>query len=258
MRVKQLIGEFLGTCILSYIGCSAVALAVLFDIFPSIVPIALIWGAGVTLAIYATKNYSSAHLNPAVSFGFFINNEINLKELLSYWIAQLIGGFVAGLGVYLCFIKKIENFELSNNIFPNDISGAYTASIFGEFFPNPGYIDVVPNLSELSACGYECVGTFILMTSIFWFSKINKVRKFSPSLIGLTVALLIIWIAPFTQCGINPARDFGPRLVAYFFHWGSGAFPNGQMSFLTVYIFSPILGAWLSALLFKKLFQKPD
>ena len=111
MRVKQLIGEFLGTCILSYIGCSAVALAVLFDIFPSIIPVALIWGAGVTLAIYATKNYSNAHLNPAVSFGFFINNEINLKELLSYWIAQLIGGFIAGLGVYLCFIKKIEKFE---------------------------------------------------------------------------------------------------------------------------------------------------
>lgn len=258
MRLKPLFGELLGTCILSFIGCSSVALAVLFEIFPSIVPIALIWGTGVTLAIYATKKYSNAHLNPAVSFGFFINNEINLKKLFSYWFAQLAGAVLAGLGVYLCFIKEIENFELSNNIIPNDISGARTASIFGEFFPNPGYVDTVYNLSEFSACGYECIGTFILMTSILWITKIKKIRKFSPLLIGLTVTLLIIWIAPFTQCGINPARDFGPRLVAYYLHWGSGAFPSSQLSFLTVYILSPMLGAWLSTLLFKKVLKLID
>ena len=59
MRVKPLLGELLGTCILSFIGCSSVALAVLFEIFSSIVPIAFIWGTGVTLAIYATKKYSN-------------------------------------------------------------------------------------------------------------------------------------------------------------------------------------------------------
>lgn len=255
MRVKHLFGEFLGTFILSFIGCSAVALAILFDLFSSIFPIALIWGIGVALAIYSTKSYSAAHLNPAVSFGFYINKEINLKELLSFCIAQLLGGVVAGLGVYLCFIKKIEDFELINNIIPNDTSGAKTASIFGEFFPNPGYTDIISNLSEFSACVYECIGTFILMNSILWFTKIKKTRKFSPLFIGLTVTLIIIWIAPFTQCGINPARDFGPRLVAYFLHWGSGAFPKDQLSFLTVYILSPIVGAWLSTVLFKRIFR---
>tara|TARA_Y100000589_G_scaffold118499_1_gene112617 strand:- start:662 stop:1438 length:777 start_codon:yes stop_codon:yes gene_type:complete len=258
MRVKPLIGELLGTCILCFIGCSSVALAVVFEIFSSIVPIAFIWGTGVTLAIYATKKYSNAHLNPAVSFGFFINHEINLKKLLSYWFAQLVGAVFAGLGVYLFFIREIKNFELINNIIPNDVSGARTASIFGEFFPNPGYIDKIHNLSELSACMYECIGTFILMTSILWFTKIKKTRKISPLLIGLTVVLLIIWIAPFTQCGINPARDLGPRLVAYYLHWGSGAFPSGQISFLTVYILSPLTGAWLSALLFKKVIKLID
>lgn len=255
MLFKQLIGEFLGTYILSFIGCSSVAIAVLFEIFSSIVPIALIWGTGVTLAIYATKKYSNAHLNPAVSFGFYINNEINLKKLLSYWFAQLVGGIFAGLGVYLFFIKEIKNFESINNIIPNNVSGARTASIFGEFFPNPGYIDKIHNLSELSACVYECIGTFILMTSILWFTKIKKTRKISPILIGLTVVILIIWIAPFTQCGINPARDFGPRLVAYYLHWGSGAFPSGQISFLTVYIISPLTGAFISTLLFQKLLK---
>ena len=115
IRIKNLFGEFLGTCILSFIGCSAVAFAVLSEMFSSIVPTACIWGLGVTLAIYATKSYSNAHLNPAVSFGFYTNNEINIEELFSYWFVQLLGGFFAGLGVYFCFISEIENFESIHN-----------------------------------------------------------------------------------------------------------------------------------------------
>ena len=255
IRIKNLFGEFLGTCILSFIGCSAVALAVISDLFSSIIPIAFIWGFGVSLAIYATRNYSNAHLNPAVSFGFFVYNEINIKELFSYWIVQLLGGVFAGLGVYFCFISEIEHFEFTHKIIPSEHSGAQTASIFGEFFPNPGYKETVPYLSEISACVYEGVGTFILMGIILGVTKSKKVKKLSPVLIGLTVTVLIIWIAPFTQCGINPARDFGPRLVAFFLHWGSGAFPEGKMSFLTVYIISPLSGAFLSSFLFKRLYK---
>ena len=251
IRIKNLFGEFLGTYILSFIGCSTVAFAVLSEIFSSIIPIAFIWGLGVTLAIYATKSYSNAHLNPAVSFGFYVKKEINIKELFSYWFVQLLGGFFAGLGVYFCFISSIENFESIHEIIPTEHSGAQTALIFGEFFPNPSYHEVIPYLSEISACFYEGIGTFILMLSILFFTKSKKTIQFSPLLIGLTVTLLIIWIAPFTQCGINPARDLGPRLVAYFLHWGSGAFPDGQNSFLTVYVVSPLIGAFSASILYQ-------
>lgn len=248
--IKNLFGEFLGTCILCFLGCSSVAFSILFNCFSSIVPVACIWGSAVTLAIWATRNYSKSHLNPAVSFGFFINNEINFKELLSYWCVQLFGGFVAGLCVYFCFISEIKNFESIHKIVPTNHSGAYTAAIFGEFFPNPSYQEVVPNTSEILACLYEGAGTFILMASILWSTKNKAIAKFSPLVIGFTVALLIIWIAPFTQCGINPARDFGPRLVAYVLHWGNGAFPKGKTGFLTVYIISPLVGAFLATVFF--------
>ena len=170
-------------------------------------------------------------------------------------VCSIIGGVFAGLGVYFCFISEIENFELIHKIIPSEHSGAYTAAIFGEFFPNPGYKETIPYISEFSACIYEGVGTFLLMSSILCVTKNKATIKFSPLLIGLTVTLLIIWIAPFTQCGINPARDFGPRLVAYFFHWGSGAFPNGQTGFLTVYIFSPLVGAFLASVSFKTIYK---
>jgi glycerol uptake facilitator protein len=66
----------------------------------------------------------------------------------------------------------------------------------------------------------------------------------APLVVGLTVACLISIIAPLTQCCLNPARDFGPRLFTYFAGWGSAALPgpNGH-GFFTVYILAPILGA---------------
>ncbi len=255
IKTRALFGEFLGTLILSVIGCSSVAFSVLFNVFDSIVPVALIWGIGVALAIYATKSYSKAHLNPAVSLGFFIQKQINYKELFSYWLFQLLGGFVAGLVVYLCFISKIKSFEYLNNIIPHTDSGSYTAAIFGEFFPNPGYKLKLSYVSQVSACAYECIGTFFLMWSILCSTRSEKISRYSPLIIGLTVSVLIVWIAPYTQCGINPARDFGPRLVACFFHWGSGAFPDGDFSFFNVYIISPMMGAFLSSFLYEKMYK---
>ena len=75
-------------------------------------------------------------------------------------------------------------------------------------------------------------------------------------IIGLTVASLISIIAPLTQCCLNPARDFGPRLFAYFAGWGSIALPGPRgLGFLTVYIVSPIVGATLGIGLFQKVLR---
>jgi glycerol uptake facilitator protein len=62
-------GKFLGTVILVFFCISTVAAAVLFNAFPGLMQVALIWGLGVTLTIYATRHLSCAHLNPAVSLG---------------------------------------------------------------------------------------------------------------------------------------------------------------------------------------------
>ena len=71
---------------------------------------------------------------------------------------------------------------------------------------------------------------------------------------GLTVAALISIIAPLTQCCLNPARDFGPRLFTYFAGWGTAALPgpNGH-GFFTVYILAPILGAAIGGGIYERL-----
>lgn len=242
-KFKSYFGEFLGTFILTLVGCSTVAFAVLFGVFPNIIPIAVIWGIGVIVAIYATKNYSNAHLNPAVSAGFFVLGEISWKELFLNFLSQLLGAILAGIFLYLIFNGEIKLYEA--NLSNSKQALLNTASIFGEFFPNPGYLAELPSLSHKMAAYYEGIGSLFLMGSILFITNNKWLKRYAPIWIGIAVAILIMILAPYTQCGINPARDFGPRLVAYFTHWGEVAFPKPAFSFLTVYIIAPIAGAVL-------------
>jgi glycerol uptake facilitator protein len=81
-------------------------------------------------------------------------------------------------------------------------------------------------------------------------------RQMAPLFIGLTVAALISVIAPLTQACLNPARDFGPRLFAYFAGWGEVAIPgpNGR-GIVTVYILAPLVGGVLGVGAYYKLLR---
>ena len=62
-------------------------------------------------------------------------------------------------------------------------------------------------------------------------------------MIGLTVAAIISVIAPLTQAGLNPARDLGPRIVAFFLGWNEIAIPGPRNGWLLVYVVAPCVGA---------------
>ena len=72
----------------------------------------------------------------------------------------------------------------------------------------------------------------------------------APLFIGLTVSSIICLIAPLTQAGLNPARDFGPRMVAWMAGWGAAAFPDQCGGFFFVYILGPVIGGTLAAMFF--------
>ena len=244
---KECIGEFIGTFILVFFGCGSIAVAILFDGFGSLFEVALIWGFGVAIAIYAVRNICPAHLNPAVSLAMCLSKKLTLKRLPFYIFSQTFGAFAAAAVLYFIFNDAITVYETSHTILRGSPASVQTALMFGEFFPNPSFDNV--SVSVLKACLLEGFGTFILVFVIFMLTQKHKqVDKITPILIGFTVTIIICFIAPFTQAGINPARDFGPRIFAYFAGWGDAAFPAPKLSFLTVYIISPLLGgvvAWL-------------
>lgn len=239
---KELLGEFIGTFILVFIGCGAVGVTILFGWFGSLIEVAFVWGIGVTVAIFASRKLSFAHLNPAVSLAMTLAGQISIKKFLLYTISQTIGAFVAGATLYALLNGDIASFEGTNGIVRGTLASQNSAMMFGEFFPNPGYANQL-NVTVCLACGMEALGTFLLVSSIFWLVQIKKLKKnLVPPLIGLTVTLIICFVAPYTQAGLNPARDFGPRMLAYFSGWENAAFPATNLGFLTVYILSPFFG----------------
>ena len=248
---RIVLGEIIGTFILVLIGTGSVAVAVLFQSL-NLYQIAGVWAVAVTFGIYASKNLSNAHLNPAVSIGFLVRKELTFKNFITYIIGQFIGGIFASFTVYLVFSSHILEFEQTHSIIRGTESSKITAMMFGEFYPNPGNIKL-QSLSTNSAFVLEAVGTFVLMLIILLLTNSKKNRnKIIPSLIGLTVGVLIVFIAPYTQAGFNPARDFSPRLVSFFMGWGNIVFNLPQMGWLTVYIIAPSIGAALAACLHKK------
>jgi glycerol uptake facilitator protein len=242
---KECIGEFIGTAILVFIGCGSVAVAVLY--YPlELWQIALTWSIGVALAIYATKSYSSSHLNPAVTLAMVLAKNTNWKKLPAYFSSQLLGATLASLLLFLIINSDLVAFESLKGIVRGEAHSYRSAVMFGEFFPNPGFEKIV-QVTHIQACLAEALGTFVLVFVIFLLThEPRKLHKITPLFIGLTVGGIIMFVAPYTQAGLNPARDFGPRLVAYFGGWSNEAFPPIYGSFFTVYVLSPLAGGALA------------
>lgn len=254
--LRACVAEVIGTFLLVLFGTGAVAASVLTDAHMGLWQVAVVWAIGVSLAIYVTSSASGAHLNPAVSLAFavFRRREFPAPRLLAYWAAQLAGAVLAGLAVLAMFGPLISRFEDSRGLVRGEPGSEHSGMVFGEYFPNPDIVGTDEAAREvISAAGavfVEGFGTAILVLVIFALTDRRRVsiptRNLVPILIGVTVAALISVFAPLTQAGWNPARDFGPRIVAFFAGWDSVAIP-GPSSGFWVYIVGPLVGGPLGA-----------
>jgi glycerol uptake facilitator protein len=253
---REIIGEILGTFVLVLLGCGSVAVAVLFDAYQGLLQIALVWGIGVTLSIYLTRHLSAAHLNPAVSLAMVIAKRMPVRLLPIYVVSQFFGAILAALVLYLLFSASIESYELSHGIIRGTPASVKTAMMFGEFYPNPGSTAVVS--MPLAICA-EMLGTFLLITMVFALTDSSNIGRpdssFAPVFVGLTVTSIICLIAPLTQACLNPARDLGPRLVAWAMGWNEAAFPDQSGGFFYVYVLAPLLGGAIAAVFFIQILE---
>lgn len=252
MRVRrEVIGEMLGTCLLVLFGCGSVAVSILFQAHPGLLPVALLWGLGVTLAIYLTRHLSCAHLNPAVTLAMAASGRMLWRKVPTYVVAQLAGAVLAGLLLYALFEPTIAAYESAHDIVRGAPESVATAKMFGEFYSDPGG---AARVTLPLAMGAEALGTFLLVLMIFALTEGCNVGRpdnaLAPVFIGLTVTSVICLIAPLTQAGLNPARDLGPRPVAWCMGWGSAAFPDRVGGLFHVYVLAPIIGAVAAARFF--------
>ncbi|MDB4949064.1 MAG: family channel protein [Gemmatimonadetes bacterium] len=211
---RPMVAEAIGTFTLCFIGILAITVGRLTDApagTVSLASIALAHGLAIAVMVAALGAVSGGHFNPAVTFGFVVTGRMTPLRGLLYWVAQLVGAFVAG---------------------------AILVGIFGAKTVADGTPALTEGLPMGPAILLEAVVTFFLVLVVFGTAVDERAPKsVYPFAIGLTVALDIMAVGPLTGGAMNPARAFGPALA-------SGAWAN-QL----VYWIGPLLGGAAAALL---------
>ena len=255
-----LAGEFMGTFILVFFGVGAVNAAVATGAQAGLWQVAVVWAFGVSLAIYTTASLSGAHINPAITAMALAYNRFPLARVVPYWLSQTAGAACASLVLYAMFAEAIVAFERLHGLVRGGPGSELSAMMFGEYFPNPAIYGTAEEawraVSKRSAFIAEMVGTAMLAFLVSALTgRRNAARPPAAAVVGIGVgvAAIISIVGPLTQAGINPARDFGPRLVSFFLGWGEIAIPGPRGGWLTVYIIAPLLGALIGGGIYRLL-----
>jgi glycerol uptake facilitator protein len=262
---RQCLAELFGTLILVFFGVGSVHVAVLTGALGGLWQVAAVWGVAVALAVYAAGAISGAHLNPAITVAFAVFRKFPVSRVGPCVLSQLAGAFLGAAVLYTLYGGVLgpaphggvlAEFEASHAITRGAPGSEKSAMVYGEYFPNPamvpGQFKSVEAVSEWTAMLAEGLGTALL--ALFIFALTDRQNPGRPGgttmlavFIGLALSIIIIIIAPLTQAGLNPARDFGPRLFSYLAGWGRIAIPGPRGGFFTVYILAPVLGASVGA-----------
>jgi glycerol uptake facilitator protein len=236
--------EFLGTFVLIAFGDGVVAMAVaalnqsgrgtkIFDASGDWLLITFGWAMAVVFGIYVAGGITGAHINPAVTLAFAVRGDFPWRKVPGYWLAQLLGAFGGAALVLLIYHDAISSFEAANKV-PH-------AATFGIFATSPApYFHggwVGPLITEI-------VGTaFLLMFVCALVDRRNLAPKanLTPFLVGLAVLAIGNSYGGNSGYAINPARDFGPRLLAFFAGYGDAALP-GPNWYFWIPIVGPLIG----------------
>jgi len=239
----QCVAEFLGTALMIFFGTGCVAALKVAGATFGLWEICIIWGMAVSMAIYLSAGVSGAHLNPAVSIALSIFAGFEKKKLPFYIVAQIAGAFCGAGLVYLLYISLFFEYEHAHNMVRGSLASLELASVFSTY-PNPA-------ISVGQAALVEVVITAILMGVIMSLTDDNNGLPrgaLAPLLIGLLVAVIGSAMGPLTGFAMNPARDFGPKLMTFLAGWGEIAFTGGRdIPYFLIPIFAPIVGACLGA-----------
>ncbi|QXI54727.1 MULTISPECIES: MIP/aquaporin family protein [Pseudomonas] len=249
---SQCLAEFLGTALLIFFGTGCVAALKVAGASFGLWEISIIWGVGVSMAIYLSAGISGAHLNPAVSIALSLFTDFEKRKLPFYIICQVAGAFCGALLVYTLYSNLFFDFEQSRHMIRGTEASLELASVFSTY-PHSA-------LSTGQAFLVEVIITAILMGVIMSLTDDNNGLPrgpLAPLLIGLLIAVIGSSMGPLTGFAMNPARDFGPKLMTFLTGWGEISLTGGRdIPYFLVPIFAPIVGACLGAAAYRGLIAR--
>ena len=223
--MKKYMAELIGTMVLVLIGCGS---AVIAGTHIGFLGIALAFGLAVLVMVYAIGGISGCHINPAITIAMLTAGKINGKDTIFYLIAQFIGALI-GAGILLGIAFGKAEYALTVNGLGQNGYGIHS-----------------PDQYSMGACLLaEIVLTFIFLFVVFGATHRDAHKKFAGIAIGLSLAMIHMVGIPITGTSVNPARSFGPAVLA-----GGDA-----LSQLWLFIVGPIIGGILAAIVWKGLFE---
>lgn len=223
----RLWAEFLGTFWLVFGGCGSAVLAAkvvsdgTINMGIGFVGVALAFGLTVVTGAYAVGHVSGGHFNPAVTLGCAVAKRVEWAAVVPYWIAQVVGGAVAG-GVLFVIANGKDGFSASES--------GFATNGYGEHSPD-GY-------SLAAVIVAEVVLTAVFLWVILGVTSKKAPAGFAPLAIGLTLTLIHLISIPVSNTSVNPARSLG---VA----WYAG---GDALSQVWVFILAPLVGAAIAGI----------
>ena len=244
--MNPFIAEFIGTCILMVLGAGVVANVSLKNTAgekdPKWILITIAWGFAVFVGVFISGEFSGAHLNPAVSVGLAMVKKFDWALVPMYIFAQTLG---AMFGSWLNYQLYYDHFQATND--ENTIRGCFCTA--------PMIKNTPRNLFS------EIYGTFFLVFAIFFIAKqslqiegVDQIQYGIGALDALPVGILV-WVIGMSLGGttgyaINPARDFGPRLVYAIIRRKQN---NANWSYAWIPVVGPLVGGVLAGIVFNLL-----
>jgi MIP family channel proteins len=222
--LQKLVAEFIGTFAVVFVAVGAVCadeyLRATGQTGFGVLGTALAYGLAVAVMTTALGHISGAHLNPAITAAFWVTKRLGSLQSLAYCVAQLLAASAAAY--------------LLTAILPDSVWRSVGL----------GTPDLAPDFTRMHGMALEATVTFFVVLLAFGSSVESQgsFRNLAGPSTGLAVVIGYLIAAPFTGAAMNPARAFGPALVAHH-HWQNHG----------VYWVGPLLGGVLAGVIYDRL-----
>ncbi|KXS42697.1 MAG: tonoplast intrinsic protein (Aquaporin) [Methanolobus sp. T82-4] len=216
--LQKYVAEFVGTFALVFIAAGSNAVDYLSHGSLGLIGMAVATGVTVMVMIYAIGHISGAHINPAVTIAMATTGKISTIDCFAYIIAQISGACAASFMLMQIFPSALDSVN-------------FGATSLGA--------NIAPDIGIL----IEAILTFLLVFVIYGAAVDTRSPPgLAGFAIGACVLLAILFGGTLTGASMNPARSFGPALIA------------GYWTDHLVYWIGPISGGIVAALLYDNVF----
>ena len=224
--MKKYLAEAIGTAVLVILGCGT-AMLVGCDAVNGggYILTALAFGLSIVCMAYSIGNISGCHINPAVSLGVLMTGGMSLSDFIGYVISQCAGALCGSILLKIIFALGHVT-DMTGGMGANGLAGVGGNAFAGLLV--------------------EIILTFIFVICILGVtSKKARHGSFGGLVIGLALVGVHILGIGLTGTSVNPARSFGPAIIAAF---AGNATP---LAHLIIFIIGPMAGAFLAAVTYK-------